>query len=111
MLPSFCTHTVIVHRAPLKDVRGSLVRDWASAETHTLTGCSVQPSSTASNFEREEQVTDRWQLYAPPGSDLLTGDRVEFQGTTYDIDGAPYEWKSPTGRVTHVQAHLIEWVG
>ena len=88
-----------------------MVRDWAHAETHTITGCSVQPSATASNFERSEQVTDRWQLFAPPKSDLMTGDRVEFDGTTYDLDGAPYEWTSPTGRVSHLQAHLIEWEG
>lgn len=111
MLPSFCRHTVTIHRAPLKDARGSLVRDWENASTHEITGCSVQPSSTASNFEREEQVTDRWQLYAPPQADIQTGDRVEFNGTLYEIDGAPYNWPSPTGRVAHLQAHLIEWEG
>ena len=111
MLPKFCRHTVTVYRAPLKEARGSTVRDWENATTHEVAGCSVQPSSTASNFEREEQVTDRWQLFAPPNSDIQTGDRVEFDGTIYEIDGAPYQWESATGRVTHKQAHLIEWEG
>lgn len=111
MLPSFCRETVIIRRAPLKEVRGSLVRDWANFTTHTLACCSVQPSATSSADERAEQSTNRWELYAPPCSDVQRGDRVEYKGTVYEIDGDPYVWKSPTGRVTHLHAHLEEWVG
>lgn len=111
MLPSFCTETVTIERAPLETVRGSAVRDWTKAQPHTISGCSVQPASTSSNEERAEQVTDRWELYAPPGADIETGDRVMWSGHTFDIDGAPYQWASPTGRVTHLHAHLVRWEG
>lgn len=111
MLPSFCKEAVTIQRAPLITVRGSQVRDWENYTEHTIPGCTVQPSSTASNEDRAEQVTDRWELYAPPGADLETGDRVMWKGRPYQIDGAPYQWTSPTGRVTHTHAHLIDWSG
>lgn len=111
MLPSFCKECVTIRRAPLIERRGSTVRDWDNYTTHTISGCSVQPASTSSNEERAEQVTERAELYAPPGANVETGDRVEVGGIVYDIDGAPYTWKSPTGRVTHLHAHLIEWSG
>ena len=111
MLHSWCNETVKVTRAPWRDARGTKVRDWANASTHTVLGCSVQPASTSRNFERAQQETDRWALYAPPGSDIEAGDRISHHGATFEVDGAPYTWKSPTGRVTHMHANLVEWVG
>lgn len=112
MLHSWCTQAVTVHRAALVDARGSKVRDWNNAATHRIGGCSVQPAATGSDeFNRAEQSTNRWTLYAPPGTDVQRGDRVEFGGTMYEVDGTPYDWQSPTGRVSHRQANLVEWVG
>ena len=39
------------------------------------------------------------------------GDRIEFGGATYVVDGIPYAWKSPTGRVSSKQARLKKWAG
>lgn len=111
MLHSWCNETVTVERAPWKDVRGTKVRDWSAKTVHTVGGCSVQPASTSRNFERAQQETDRWTLYAPPGADVEAGDRITHHGGTYEVDGSPFTWKSPTGRVTHMQAHLVEWSG
>jgi len=111
MLHSWCDDTVKVTRAPWMETRGTKVRDWANATTHTVGGCSVQPASTSRNFERAQQETDRWTLYAPPQSDIQAGDRINHHGATFEVDGAPYTWKSPTGRVTHMQAPLVEWRG
>ena len=54
---------------------------------------------------------DGLTLYAPAGSDIKAGDRIEYGGKTYTIDGDPREWKSPTGVVSTVQCPLKEWEG
>ena len=47
MLPSFCREVVTVSRAPLAAMRGTYERDWSSASSHEVAGCSVQPSQTS----------------------------------------------------------------
>ncbi len=112
MLPSFCRDTVTVSRAQLVDKRGTKVLDWTSPETFTVNGCSVQPSTSTRDFDgRTLAVSEEWTLYAPPGSDLQAGDRITWRDTTFEINGAPMPWESPTGRVSHVRAQLAEWRG
>lgn len=112
MLPSWCQDTATVLRAPLVARGMRTERDWANAQSHELTGCSVQPGGTSTGFGTVDavSVTDA-TLYAPPSADVAEGDRVEFAGATYVVDGIPYEWKSPTGRVSHLQARLRKWEG
>ena len=112
MLPSFCKDTVTVKRAALVDSRGTKVLDWSNPTTKTVKGCSVQPSTSTRDFDgRTLQVSEEWVLYAPPGSDIEAGDRIEWNGLTFEINGSPMPWQSPTGRVSHVWARLAEWSG
>lgn len=112
MLPSWCKHTVTVLRAPTVTKGMRTERDWPKATSHTLTGCSVQPAVTSTGFGTVDAVsTADATLYAPPFADIAEGDRVEFDGATYVVDGIPYEWQSPTGRVSHLQARLRKWAG
>lgn len=112
MLPSFCRDVVTVKRAAEVDKRGTVVLDWDNPQTFELSGCSVQPSTTSRDFDgRTVQVSEDWTLYAPPNSDLLAGDRIEWQDATFEINGAPMPWTSPTGRVSHMYARLSEWRG
>lgn len=112
MLPSFCRDTIEVLRANLVESRGSKVRDWSDPTHITVKGCSVQPSTTSRDFDgRTTQVTEEWTLYAPPNADIAAGDRIEWQGLTFEVNGAPMPWSSPTGRVSHVYARLSEWRG
>lgn len=112
MLPSWCQDVVTVLRAPLVDSRGTKVRDWAHATSATVTGCSLQPASTSTDFGEVRQAADAdATLYLPPDADVLQDDRIVFGGVTYAVDGIPYEWRSPTGRVTHRQARLKRWSG
>lgn len=110
MLPSWCRDTVTVWRAPLVDSRGTKVRDWTQATSHVIDGCSLQPGGTSTDFGEPRQANESdATLYAPPGADIEADDRVEFDGTTWAVDGQPMDWRSPTGRVTHRQARLTAW--
>ena len=113
MLPSFCTEEITRIRAPFKTVRGSQVRDWDSDEVTSVTiaRCSVQPASVVRDFDRSENVEKGMTLFAPPDADIELGDRITFAGKTYEIDGEPYTWVSPTRRVSSTQAHLKRWKG
>ena len=112
MLPSWCKTTVTVRRAPLVDSRGTKVRDWSAYVEHEVTGCSVQPASSATAWTDQRQpVTYDAVLYAPPGADVEDGDRIVYAGATYAVDGAPMPWASPTGAIDHVQANLVTWRG
>lgn len=112
MLLSFCNDTVMVIRAPLVDRRGTQVRDWDSAEQIEIGGCSVQPSQSTRDFDgRTLSVSEDWTLYAPPGADIRAGDRIAWRGVTYELNGSPMLWESPTGRISHIWARLTEWSG
>lgn len=112
MLPSFARDVVTVYRAPLIESRGTQIRDWNNATSHTVAGCSFQPTSTATTWADERHTHDiRASLWLPPGADIEAEDKVEYEGHTYAIDGAPLPWKSPTGLVDHVVANLIDWRG
>lgn len=112
MLPRWCTDTVTVTRAPLVDSRGSKVRDWANASEHAVAGCSVQYSSSDTDFgDRAANAYGRWRIFAPPGADIQDGDRVSFGGSTFEVDGVTADRRSPTGACSHLQATLVEWKG
>ena len=112
MLPSWCSETVTVLRAPIATRGGRSERDWSQAAQHAVAGCSVQPGGTSTGFGTVDAVsTADATLYAPPGADVDEGDRVVAASGTYVVDGIPYAWNSPTGRVSHVQARLRKWEG
>lgn len=112
MLPSFASDTVTIERAPLVESRGTLVPDWESAQPHEAAGCSFQPAQGSSAWNDPRQAsTVRAVLYLPPNSDIREGDRVRYGDASYSVDGAPLPWKSPTGRVSHVVASLVDWRG
>lgn len=112
MLPSFCKTTVTVSRAPMIIERGKKVRDWEHATTHTVPGCSVQPVSTDGTWgEPRSGAEIRATLYAPPGADIEFGDKIQHNGREFAMDGEPLAWESPTGRVDHLVAYLVDWRG
>lgn len=110
MMPSWARDTVTIHRAPLVDERGTQVRDYDKAETHEIRRCSFQHANSQTTWNDPRQaVTVKANLWLPSGSDIAEGDLVEFEGTKYAIDGAPHPWRSPSGRVDHIQCALIDW--
>lgn len=88
MLPSFCNQTVTRIRPATKTVRGSVVPDWENAKSKEINGVSMQPASTSLSTDgRVLGISDRYTLFAPPIADIKAGDRIVFDGKTYEIDG------------------------
>ena len=109
MLPSWCRDTITVTRAPWKESRGSKVRDWANAKTHTVTGCSVQYDRTATNgaSARAQATSTTAVIYCAPGSDVLAGDRVQFGNAKFEVEGEPFEVRSPFGGCDHILVDVV----
>lgn len=108
MLPSWCEDTITVLRAPWVSQRGTKVRDWGSAEPHEVSGCSVQPSTTATAdpSARALSTSVGAVAYCPPGADVEAGDRIVFDGATYDVEGEPLRVRSPFGGCDHMLVNL-----
>ena len=47
----------------------------------------------------------------PPNADLKRGDRVEYDGELWSVDGCVMSWPSPTGRVAHKVATIRLYEG
>ena len=112
MLPRFMTQTVTRIRPGTKEIRGQIVPDWDNVSTATISGCSVQPAATSlSQDGRVLGISDGMTLYAPANSDIMAGDRIQFDGNTYTINGDPRRWPSATGGLDHIQCSLERWYG
>lgn len=111
-LPSFCKETIQVSRAPLVRSRGTSERDWASAKTHEVAGCSVQFGSTSTDrTDPRDAIDSTAALFAPPGADILAGDRIACASGVFAVQGEPMPRTSPTGAVSHVECALERWEG
>lgn len=112
MLPSFANQEVTRIRPGTKESRGSTIFDWSADKVDRLviSGCSVQPASTGlSEDGRVLGIDQGLTAYLPEDSDVQAGDRIEFDGDVYTINGAPKKWTAPTR--SNIQLNLIRWEG
>lgn len=76
---------------------------------------SLQPlmgtSSTEANGVNFDAVVDRWRLFAPPGTDLVTTDRIQQGALDLEVDGDPVPWPGLDGTTHHVEAYLKKFGG
>lgn len=113
MLPSFCNQSIVIIRPGTTQSRGSTIPDWSPDKItkKTVNGCSVQPSTTSlSQDGRVLGISDSWTAYLPEGTDVKAGDRIEFEGNVYTINGDPRSWTAPFTR-SNIQINLIRWKG
>ena len=112
MLPSWANDTVTRLRAAVITRRGSEIPDWENPDRLEIPGCSMQPAGTSLTQDgRVQGTTDGYTCYLPPGSDVIAGDRIEYGGNVYTINGESRVWKSPTGSVSNTQLQLERWYG
>lgn len=113
MLPSWANQSITVVRPGTKESRGSTIPDWSPDKItkKTINGCSVQPASTSlSQDGRVLGVTEGMTAYLPEGSDVKAGDRIEYNGETFTINGEPRVWVAPFTR-SNIQLNLVRWEG
>lgn len=119
---SFMTDSVTVIRAPFSAKNGMDYRVWTTEaistteaigpSTHTVYNVQVTAQSTSRDFAgRVEQVTDRRTLRAMYNADIQPGDRIVWNGDTYEIEGEVFRTKSPTGRVSSTRCTLVRFTG
>lgn len=112
MLPSWANDTVTRLRATTITQRGSEIPDWTGPDRLEIHGCSMQPAGTSLTQDGRVQATaDGYTCFLPPGADVLAGDRIEYAGKVYTINGEPRIWQSPTGAVSSTQLQLERWYG
>ena len=111
-LPSWAIDTVTRLRSTVTVERGTTYPDWTNACKVAISGCSMQPAGTSlSQDGRIQGITDGYTCYMPPGSDVMAGDRIQYNGNTYTINGEPRIWNSPTGSVSNIVLNLERWEG
>lgn len=104
--------SVTVIRPAEKSVRGSTVPDWDNATTHVVDRVQVTAASTQQERDgRVVNVADGRTLRAMYDADVQPGDRVVYEGETYEVDGEVFHSKSPTGRVSSTRCALRRWEG
>lgn len=90
--------TIVVLRSgpsPGRDPRGQPLP--GPVTEHSVAGCVVTPRQALPNAGGEEQqgrdsVIGGWTVYAPPGTDMRTTDRVRIRGEVCEITGEPGDW-------------------
>ena len=109
---SFMHDTVTVLRAPIIEKNGMEKRDWSNADDFVVTGVMITSQSTSRDFEdRTLQLSDRRTLRANYDADIKAGDRIVWNGSTYEVEGDVFHTASPTGRVSSTRCTLVRWNG
>lgn len=85
-------------------------RDWANA-SYAASGVTaeIQFQGTTETTDQRKQVINLYRCLLPYGTDVRSTDRVEWDGTDYEVDGQPQSWSSPVvGATDHVRIVLRE---
>lgn len=106
--------TITIRRAALvtDGPYGARRRDWGGATTTVVGGCSVQPYGQPAEVTAGREFTStHLRLFAPYGIELAAADRVEYAGTTFEVDGEPDRWRDEYGNPDHTEAALRRLAG
>lgn len=108
-MPRLGSDSFVIQRAPLLiDPRdGSSYRDWNNPVQTTVRDANVQPFMMAEKLNFEENRDREFsrtaiRVYAPPGTDVESTDRIVYNSRTYDVFGTPGDWHRFSGLKNHV---------
>lgn len=105
------TDAVTVTRPAQVSSRGTTVADWEHATTTTLSGVDVQVPTTILSLDGRTATALGGTIYAPMGADVQAGDRIGWHDLTFEVDGEPKPWRSPTGAANNIQIPIKYWRG
>lgn len=104
-LSGLLVHDITILRpGTVEDRYHNAAKDWAGATSTNVKGWISRTSSGEVNGEREAEVSG-WIVYLPVGTDIVGGDRVTWNGTTFEVDGPPNHAWRPQGE-HHIEAQL-----
>lgn len=108
MIASFAAQKVTRLRGKTtEDDYGNPDIDWDDPDTKSIDPVTVGPVSGSETFDEQGQkLVSRWMLHAESGADITDDDRIEHNGIQYDIDGAVQVYRSPTGKLDHLEIML-----
>ena len=93
-----------------EDRYGNQTEDWDTATPTEVGDVSIQPSSTQEVVDDQQTTVADWRFYSEDSaaSALTASSRVECQGQTYEVVGAPQPWPDPfePGAIDHWEAPL-----
>lgn len=72
------------------------VEDWTSPAQLAIEGCAVADGGSIEPIQdaRDAVISD-FDVIAPPGSDVLSVDRLIIRSLTCQVVGRPFDWRSP----------------
>ena len=109
-LQGLLVHDVTILRATTTTDRyENVVVSWSSPTETGVKGWITQRNRSEDNDQRSAEISD-WVLFAPADTDIVAGDRVQWGGVTYEVDGPPLRAYTPRGE-HHVEAGLRVVVG
>lgn len=66
--------------------------------------CVVQPSASSETVQWTDQISTDVTVFLPYGTEVSPLDALVINGTKYEIQGIPQEWRSPfSGHTSPVQ--------
>jgi hypothetical protein len=107
-------------RAPVtgQDRDGNDIYDWAHADQLVMTGLVITPTGTSEADNSglfRDQVISGYRVRSRPGTDwdVLSTDRISWNGMVWDVVGMPVRRKHPvlSGRVYNVVFDFQRAVG
>jgi hypothetical protein len=77
-------------------------------EPYTWDGCHVGPGAGTEDTTRGRRVTQTLEVSGPLAEWLASGDRVDYQGNAWRVDGPPRHFRTVN---PHTEATLVAWKG
>jgi hypothetical protein len=110
--PVLATQTITrIRPAQVTNRYGDLEADWDNASSLDIVGCALHPAGTTETTDpARTAVAIRWNLFLPPGSDIVAGDRVSFDGVLYEVDGMPLAWMGASSSETTVRPAILDHI-
>lgn len=84
---------------------GASIDDWSDPAELDIDGCAVAPrDADEENAGGRQTVIAGFNVYAPPGADVLATDRLRVRGEIHEVIGEPGVWINPfTGATPGVE--------
>lgn len=89
---------VTILTAPLVDDEygsPSSERDWEAATGTVVRAVVAARSSSEADGAGRAAVIVGLTAYLPPGTAVTAHDRLRVRGDMYEVEGEPFEWRSP----------------